>query len=469
MESKGYVSVLRRWWWLLLGATAISALVAFGASALVTPTYQATTTLLVVQQQTPGVVNLQDLQASERLANTFSRLVTVRPVLEEALERGGFRLSIEDLEARLTVRNPTLTELLEISAEADDPEVASDLANVVAETFISSNEEAGNSPGVVRIVERAQAPSEPVSPNRPLNAALGGLLGLIAVSALVLLVEYLDDTVKTADEVAQLAGLPTLAHVQQFGRAGAGGPLPTASQPRSTVAEAYRGARTHLLFALGGELTGQRVLVTSSMPGEGKTTTAANLAIVFGLAGSKVLVIDSDLRRPSMHKAFGLPNSNGLTNLLLSPQPDSRAAIQRTVHPNVAVMTSGQLPPNPSELLGSKRMAELLNWLEQQFDIIFLDSPPVLRVTDAALLASITTTSVIVVNAGKARTGELHTTVQRLAQSGSPVAGVVMNRLAAKGAGYYYGAYETQREQGATTSVPDRRAGISAETGKPSS
>jgi succinoglycan biosynthesis transport protein ExoP len=456
MESRGYAGILRRWWWLLLAAAVIAGGIAYAASGLVTPTYRATTTLLVVQRQAADVVQLQDLQASERLANTFSRLVTVRPVLEAALARSGFEMSVEELEDRLTVSNPILTELLEISADADDPTVARDLANVVAETFISSNEPAGNRPGVVTIVERAEAPEEPVSPNRPLNAAVGALLGLIAVSGLVLLVEYLDDTVKSSDQAFELTGLPTLAHVQRFGRNGKRDGLPTATQPRSTAAEAYRGARTHLLYALGGTFSGQRILVTSPLPAEGKTTTAANLAIVIALAGARVVVVDSDLRRPSMHRLFTLPNSQGLTNLLLAGEPHLKAAIQRSVHANVSVVTSGPLPPNPSELLGSPRMREMLDGLQAKFDVILLDSPPVLRVTDAAVLASMATTSVIVVNAGKTRTDELRAAVQRLAQSGSPIAGVLLNRLANREAGYY-GGYVTEDEPGEQR--PGDRAG----------
>src|SRR5690606_15064192 len=146
--------------------------------------------------------------------------------------------------------------------------------------------------------------------------------------------------------------------------------LQAATKPRSTIAEAYRAARTNLTYAIDLGRDRKLVLVTSPGPGEGKTTTTANLAVVYGLAGHRVCVVDTDLRRPTLHRVFGLENGEGLTNLLLAREPDLDRAVQRSVYTNVSVVTAGPLPPNPSELLGSARMQEVMERLRARFDIV---------------------------------------------------------------------------------------------------
>ncbi len=459
MELSHYLAIARRWWWLLALTTLIGGVTAYTASKLVTPTYSATTTLLVVQQEDSGNVGLADLQASERLANTFTQLVTVRPVLEAAIARGGLSMTPEELEERLSVTSPPTTQLLEITAEASSPDVARDLANIVGETFIESNQSAlGSRPGSVSIVERADAPLEPSAPSAALNAIIGAFLAFAATAAIVAAVEYLDDTVKNDQGVGQLTGLPVIGYVTQFARpTKAGEQLRTGLDPHSREAEAYRSMRTNLSFSIGGEGGGlKRLLVTSPGPGEGKSTTAANLAVVFGLTGARVALIDADLRRPTQHRIFGIPNTSGLTNLLANSEVTPEQAVHRTPYENVWLVPSGPIPANPSELLGSGRMGELLKSLEPHFDIVILDTPPVLAVTDPALLSSIVSASVIVVQQGKTRNNELKTAVQRLAVAGKPIAGVVINRVSGQQPGYYYAEYRTRQ-----TAEAKRRRGDS--------
>ena len=452
MELTHYFAIARRWWWLLALTTLIGGATAYVASQLVTPTYRATTTMLVVQQQDPGNVGLADLQASERLANTFTELVTVRPVLETAIQRGGLRMTPGELDERLTVSSPPTTQLLEVSAEASNPEAARDLANLVAETFIETNQSAlGSRPGIVSIVERADAPLQPAAPSRALNAIIGAFLAFAATATIVGLVEYLDDTVKNDETVARLTGLPVVGYVAQFARPEKPGEqLRAGIDAHSREAEAYRSIRTNVTFSMGAEGGVKRLLVTSPGPGEGKSTTAANLAVVFGLAGSRVALVDADLRRPTLHRVFGIPNTAGLTNLLASSGISIQEAIQRTTYERVWLLPSGPIPGNPSELLGSGRMNDLLVALEEHVDIVILDTPPALAVTDPAVLSSIVTASIIVVRQGKTRSNELKTAVQRLAVSGRPIAGVVVNRIsnAQFQYYYYYPQYQTRQTGG---------------------
>ena len=448
MEPARYVSLARRWWWLFVLVTALGGATAYVASQLVTPTYRATTTLLVVQQSDAESIGLADLQASERLANTFTELVTVRPVLESAIQRGALDMTPEELEKRLTVTSPPTTQLLEITAEGAEPELARDLANIVGQTFIESNQSAlGSRPGSVSIVERAEAPLAPAAPNAPLNAIIGAFLAFVATAGIVAVSEYLDDTVKNDEAVGQLTGLPVVGFVSQFARpAKPNEQLRIAIDPLSREAEAYRSMRTNITFSMGSEDSGKkRIMVTSPGPGEGKSTTAANLAVVFGLAGSRVVLIDADLRRPSQHRIFGIPNTSGLTNLLAGSDVSLQATTHRTAHERVWLLPSGPIPANPSELLGSGRMSSLLDAIEQHSDIIILDAPPALAVTDPAVLSRLVSASVVVVQQGRTRSNELKNAVQRLAVAGRPIAGVVINRVAGQQPGYYYAEYRTRQ------------------------
>lgn len=435
--------VARRWWWVLVAATLAGGALGYGISLQMSPTYEATTTLLVTQNRTEGVVQLNDLQTAERLANTFSRLVTLRPVLEQAIEEGGLPFTPEQLDDAIGVANPTGTQLLEVSARADDPEVAAVVANTVSEAFISSNQaELTARPGQVSIVENALAPNEPVAPRPLVNAVLGGMLLLLAAAGAVMLVEYLDDTVKSPEQAQDITGLPTLGRIERFEKLrSAKEQLQAATRPRSTIAEAYRAARTNLTYAIDLGRDRKLVLVTSPGPAEGKTTTTANLAVVYGLAGHRVCVVDTDLRRPTLHRVFGLENGEGLTNLLLAREPDLDRAVQRSIYTNVSVVTAGPLPPNPSELLGSARMQELLDRLKGRFDVVLLDSPPALVVTDASVLATLVDGLVVVARAGRTRRGALRATIEELAQSARPIAGIVLNQVAGRESGYYYYAY----------------------------
>lgn len=441
MDLETALRLLRKWWWLFFASAAIGGGLAYGVSLRLTPTYQATTTLLVVQRQAEGVVQLNDIQTSERLANTFSRLVTIRPVMEQAISDAHLAFTPEDLEKRISVRNPTSTQLLEVSASAGDPALAATMANTVAAAFISSNQaNLSNRPGLVSVVERADPPLEPVAPRKSVNAALGAIVLLAITIGGVMLIEYLDDTVKSPEQATEISGLPTLGRIEQFERSRTPREqLQAAHRPRSTVAEAYRAARTNLSYAIDLGRDRRLVLVTSPGPGEGKTTTVANLAVVFGLAGHRVCVVDTDLRRPTLHRLFGLDNQEGLTNLLLAREPELDRAIQRTVYTNVSAVTSGPLPPNPSELLGSARMQEILERLKARFDVVLLDSPPALVVTDASVLATLADGLLIVTRANHTRTQQLRATVEELAQSGRPIAGIIINRVASRDAYYYYG------------------------------
>ncbi|MBK7896868.1 MAG: polysaccharide biosynthesis tyrosine autokinase [Anaerolineaceae bacterium] len=272
-------------------------------------------------------------------------------------------------------------------------------------------------------------------------------IGFVLSASAAYLLEYLDDTIKTPEQVTKLGKVPTLAGIAQI-ESEDDSKLIAISEPRSPTAEAYRVLRTAIQFSIVDKKN-SILLLTSGVPAEGKSTTAGNLAVVLAQAGNHVLLIDGDLRRPSQHTLFGLSNKRGVTSLLLKLNVDDsdievRNLVDDTVQPTqvegLQVMTCGPIPPNPSELLGSSKMRHLLSVLDKQFDFVIIDSPPMLSVTDAAVLSALAGTTLVVVRANKSRKGEFKQVVARLADVNANLAGVVLNSLKAGSDGYkiYY-------------------------------
>jgi polysaccharide biosynthesis transport protein len=301
------------------------------------------------------------------------------------------------------------------------------------------------------IIDPARLPTSPVGPNRSLSVLLAAVMGFGVAAAAAYLLDYLDDTVKTPQDVEGVSGLPTLAGIARMKSENGSYELITSKHPRSPISEAYRVLRTGIQFSDVDKLH-KTLLISSPSPVEGKSITAANLAVVMAQAGHNVLLIDADLRRPVQHKIFSLNKNQGLTNLLLpsdldleKPSPELTGHLeqflQKTTEPGISVLTSGPIPPNPSELLGSYKMKKLLRILATMFDIILLDSPPVLAVTDAVVLSTRVDGVVFVVNAGTTRRNQLKLGAERLREVNANLIGVVLNRLTPKSEGYYYYYY----------------------------
>lgn len=298
-----------------------------------------------------------------------------------------------------------------------------------------------SSSNLLTVVEPAIAPLAPSSPRILLNTLLAALVGLLLALGIAFLAEYLDDTVKSAQDVQELLDLPTLGAITHIktdkGRSDIYR-MVTVLYPRSPITEAFRTLRTNVEFASVDQPV-KTLLVTSAVQGEGKTTTAANLAVVFAQAGRSVLLLDADLRKPGVHRILDLPNDSGVSTLLLRDSADFGPVLQDTEVPGLRVLTTGPLPPNPAELLGSHRFRALLANLEARFDVLVIDSPPVHAVADAAILSSITDGTLFVVYAGKTRRGAIRAAREALAKAGANVLGVTLNQLSRRGRteGYY--------------------------------
>jgi non-specific protein-tyrosine kinase len=300
-----------------------------------------------------------------------------------------------------------------------------------------------NSGATVTVVSPATKPFAPIRPQTVRNTLLAAAVGAMLGVALAFLIEYLDDTVKAPEDL-KLSGLSVIGIVQRVNHQGNGSTpqVFAISQSRSLAAEAYRTLRTNLQFSsLDRPL--HSLVVTSAVATEGKTTTAANLAVVMAQAGNRVVLVDADLRRPSAHKLFGLSNGTGLTTALVEDPSAVEGYLQETEVQDLRVLSAGPVPPNPQELLGSRRMEELLHELEESADVVVLDTPPTLVVADANVLAARADGVLLIVNTNSTRRAAVQRAVEGLRQVGANLLGGVLNMVDTGGSrsSYYYYSY----------------------------
>jgi capsular exopolysaccharide synthesis family protein len=292
----------------------------------------------------------------------------------------------------------------------------------------------------VVVSEPAVANMIPVRPKTTLNTILAAVAGMLLAIGAVFAVDTLDDTVKNPDEIRRRFNLPILGMITRH-ESPQDEPI-TLSAPRSPTAEAFRSLRTSIMYAAVDRPL-RRLMITSPIPQDGKTTISANLSVVVSQNEKLVLLIDADLRRPQVHRKFGLQNRAGLSELFVQPLERIGSLIQASAAPKLAVLTSGGLPPNPSELLTSKMMSQILDKLDQAFDLIVIDTPPVLSVTDAPALAALTDGVVLVVKPGTTKLWALRQALEQLRAVNARVLGVVLNEVNPHSHkyGYYYSRY----------------------------
>lgn len=571
MELRQYVYLIWRWFWLII----LGALVAGGAAYYVSrtqaPVYRASATLLVIEGN-DGIDNAYNsLLTSEQLAQSYAERLRNYEVLAQAISNLNLNqtLAPEDLADFIQVQLVNNTQLIILSVEHTNPQVARDLANEIPTIFAERNSEQqinryadlmtsleeelksltaelaqaetalevelqknvsiqadidrqtdnivrlrdtyfslladqtntsvaelqsltteltaaeaalevelqknvsnqavidrqtetilrlqenysrlmGNYEDVriaeVRslnnlvIDEAARLPQQPVRPRVFTNTILAAVVGGMLALGIVFLFEYLDDTLKNPKDIELSTGLTTLGSLQKVKVGKPVDALVVAMEPRSPAAEAYRQIRTNIQFiSIDHEV--KTLLITSANIGEGKTTVSINLATALAQSGKRVLLVDTDMRRPMLHKMLEVDGSKGLSNLIIRGREDTQT-IKGTLIPNLHVLSAGRLPPNPAELLGSERMKEVFAWLKEQADYVIFDSPPVLAVTDAVVLSRLVDTTIFVASAGHTRYPAFGTAVAQIQALGSPIAGVILNKVNANGRfGYAYNYY----------------------------
>jgi non-specific protein-tyrosine kinase len=317
------------------------------------------------------------------------------------------------------------------SSQEQDLQLAQSRLVTLQSTYASLLSSSGAAANPLNVVEPAAAPLQPSSPQTLLIALLAALLALLVGIALAIVIGRLGDTMKSAEQVETVLGLPTLGGISRMRgdtKESEIYHLVTLVDPGSPVAEAYRALRTNTELAMVGA-PAETLLVTSSLAGEGSTITAGNLAVAFAQAGRRTLLVDADLRKPGIHRLFDLPNAYGLFTLLRSEEASFEQLVHATEQERLSVLTSGPLPPNPAELLRSERFRGILQRLRVAYDLVVIDSPPLEGVADATILASLTDATLLVVDAAHTHREAAAEGREALGNAGARVLGAVINRM----------------------------------------
>ena len=430
----------------------MSTLIITGAAAawsmIQTPKYQATSQLYVSVRT--GDASVGDLSQGTNFVRSavtsYVDVVGTAIVMDQVSEELGGALSPAELASAVSASSPTNTVLINISATDSDPEQAALVANTTSAVFadVVTNQLERPSEGAparvqVDVVQPAQVPGGAISPNVTRNLALGFMLGLMLGLGLAVLRSVLDTKIRTRQDVASITDDPVLGRIV-FDPDAATRPLLVQDDPTSPRAEAFRAFRTNLQF-LKVEGNPRSFVFTSAGPSEGKSTTAANLAIAIAQAGSTVCLVDGDLRKPRVADLMGVEGAVGVTDILIG-RVTLAEALQGWGQPNLVVLPAGHRPPNPSELLGSQEMGDLISNLRAQFDYVIIDAPPVLVVTDAALIAKDVGGALMVTAVGGTRRDALSDALGTMERIDARVLGIVMTMVPTKGADSYgYAAY----------------------------
>ena len=489
LDLRGYWGLLLKWWWVLLFGGLGAAVVAFFVSGTMTPIYEASVKVLVQSGQTPGAPYLTDIEASQQLADNYRDLVKTRTVLEQVVEELSLPYGSGKLDSKIHINSSR--SLIKIRVSDPDPELAAMIADTTAQSFIDEfrsrqftqiaqfqaslsqfgiTEDTGiiaaqaSTLSTLSVVEGAKPPSSPSRPRTILNVSIAAILGLLVAGLVVLLLEHLDDTIKSPDQLKSLTGMAILGSVNRH--QGSDGKMPLVAdekQRHSPLVESYKFLQTNLEFAATDIHGSRSLLITSSSPEEGKTTTAVNLAVSMAREGKRVVLVDADLRKPSLNQLFDLGSHAGLTNLI-SGSATLEEALADTSVENLRVIPTGPLPPDATLVLRSPKMKGVLEELETKADIIIFDSPPLLSVTDPMLVAPLVDGALLVVDVHRTGIGTVKRGAETLIQASPAVVGTVLNKVTAQGGAYYsyyYYNYSYYAQDGTDGHRPGRLAVIS--------
>jgi capsular exopolysaccharide synthesis family protein len=468
VDLRDYVRVLRKGWATILAFVVIGIGIGVGLTLATTRVYEANVQMFAFVPNAGSDANGANANQGNLYAESAVQTLTaavnspqvLKPVMTD-LHLGSSLAKQHELEASITADAPLNKTLINIHVTNTDPTLAATIANKVAEHFTAfaadlTSGKLGNKktiePGNIVIVtplHPAAIPSAPVKPNKILNIGLGLVVGLLIGVGVAVLREVLDNTVKGPHDFDEL-GVPVLGLVP-YDKRTPRAPVAFRSDPHSGRSEAYRQVRTNMQF-VDVDNPPKIIAVTSAVPGEGKTTTAINLAAALAEAGSRVCLVEADLRKPSVAEALGLVGDVGFTTVLIGKAPVQ--TVLQNAGRNLAVLTSGPIPPNPSELLISQHARQLIANLADNVDFLVIDTPPLLPVSDGAELATIADATLLVHRAGRTTRDQAARSVEALAKVGKRPVGVILNMIT-RAAGkyeyeyaYYYAPYRPDRSNG---------------------
>lgn len=463
MELQDYLRILRKRWITIVVTMLVVMGLAGVFTALQTNQYSSQTQFFVSVSGADNAALQQGSTFTQERVKSYAQLMKTPKALDPVVAELNDGTTTSEMAQQITVTTPPDTVLLEVSVQDASAKKAQRIATAIGETFpdvvsqIEKPSGKASSPIKVSLVRPAQTSESPVSPNPFRNLALGVVVGLILGFALAMIRHLLDSTVRTNEDVEEITEEPVIGAVHFDPRAGKE-PLIVETDPSSPRSEAFRAVRTNLMFVNAANHP-RTILLTSSIPGEGKSTTIANLALTLAKSGSSVCLIEGDLRRPRLLDYLGLEGSAGLTDVLID-RADLDDVLQPYGADRLEIIGAGAIPPNPSELLASDAMTDVLTRLSARFDYVLIDTPPVLPVTDAVVLSTKVDGVIVLVGTTIVRKEQLSATLESLAAVDNTMLGLVLNRVGHKSSGGYgagyYGYYDPETHP---TSRSARREG----------
>ena len=408
------------------------------------PVYQANTTIVIASSESNSnaASTLSDVNVSQKLASTYGEVAKSELVLNQVISNLGLNMSVKDLGKNLTVKAIDDTSILSVTVKDLNAWEAAEIANEIASVFSTEVAKIFKLENVSQL-SVAKVPESPSNNTLTRDIILAVAIAVVAVGGFAFLRFYLDDTVKHSDDVEKMVGLVMTGRISKNDMKGKKdvSELVVEKYPKAIVSENIKSLRTNLQFsAIDNNL--KTVLVTSTQASEGKSFVSSNLAISFAQTDKKVLLVDCDLRKGRVHRLFDIPNTDGLSNLLTDDLEKMDHYIHHTGIKNLDVITCGTYPPNPSELLASRKMKKLLISLRHRYDIIIFVGAPIGGLTDSVILSNLMDGTLIVVKDGNTSKNDLAASKAELDKVGAKIAGVVfnmVNRRSSKYYNYYYG------------------------------
>ena len=441
MSLQDFFKTLRSRWITVCVTTLIAVLAAAGVSLMTTPLYQASTRLFVSTSAGSSLADAyQGSRFSQERVISYAELIMGQTLAQRTIDKLGLEMSAPELQDSVTASAKPDTVLISVEVLDKSPVRARDIANTLSDEFVAmvrelETPESGAPPDSRVVVEqRASIPESPVVPKTPRNLAIGLIFGLLLGTGIALLRDLLDNTVKDKTVIEEITGAGLVGSIP-LDKDRRSQPAISFDNDNSAIAEAFRKLRTNLQF-LAVDNPPRVIVLTSSMPSEGKSTTAINVALALAEGERSVLLVDGDMRRPALAKYLGLVGTVGFSTVL-SGQATLDEALQKTRFPGLAVLTSGAVPPNPSELLGSQAARNLLSELREKYDYVIVDSTPLLAVTDAAIMAAGADGVLIISRFGQTKREQLAHAVASLESVGATLLGAVFTLMPTRGASSY--------------------------------
>ena len=460
LDNHNYLRILRRCWLLVVATSLTGLLVGAALSLLTKPTYASKTELFVAVNNSGSVQDLQQADLfSQARVRSYVRTVTTPVVLQPVIDSLGLSETPDELASDIEASADPNTVLITISVTNESADQAAEIAQAVAISLTKvvdtlENPTTGGSPVTISIIAPARVASQSSAPNTPMNLMMGFVVGLAFGVGAGVIKSVLDKRIRSEADLRLVTTAPLLGAIGLDTDA-LSRPLLTEADLQNPRAESFRQLRTNL-DSINASSNVRSILVTSSIPGEGKTTTATNLAIAVARTGRKVCLVDADLRRPRVCHYLGVDGKRG-TSTVLSGDADVNDLLQPWGPEGLYVLPSGQSPANPGELMGSAGLKALILRLESVFDIVILDAPPVLQVSDATVLAQHVGGVLVVVNAQVMRQRTLVGTLSALELVGANILGVVLNHLPKTGPDahpYTHRYYSAAKDDGHMTTAP---------------